>query len=623
MFAKIKSAGFFGIQGFLVEAEADASSGIPQFHLTGALATETREAQYRVWNAIKNSGIQLKPQKITVNLSPASVRKEGTGYDLAIAIALLCAAGELPSGMLSACAFLGELGLDGAIKPVRGMLPLALTVRDAGLKALVVPAENVREASLLKELKVIGAADIGSLFHTLRSLAFAGEKYGDLWLAAAKELNGRVVSEKPGAVSQAHTQSNMPDFSEVRGQAYLRRAAEIAASGRHNLLLSGPAGTGKTMIARRMAGILPPLLPEEKLEISKLYSVSGLLSDVCPLLETRPFRTPHHSITAAAFTGGGQSVMPGELSLASGGILFLDELPLFSRTVLESLREPMEEQKITVTRLRGSCTYPADFQLVAAQNNCPCGYFPDRARCKCTRSEIRAYLGRLSRPVIERIDICAEAMPLSFEELSGAAYAAADREEGSVLLARMRPRPGVGRTAERNQNCQKMQVRTAAFAAQAEAHSEMPAEQRTENAAKKAEHEAGKLLLEPAQRTAHSRPVSWTAGREDPESSATIRQRVIRVHEIQKERFQSVPGILYNSRMGLKELSRFCVLGREEQSFLREVFQKKQLSGRTYHKILKVARTIADMENEERIRTEHLIEAVSFRSIEERLFELR
>lgn len=555
MFAKIKTAGFFGIQGFMAEAEADAAPGIPQFNLTGALSGETKEAQYRVWNAIKNSGISIRPQKITVNLSPASVRKEGTAYDLAIAMALLCAAGELPSEALLGCAFLGEVGLSGELKPVRGILPLALTARDAGLSCLIVPEENAREAGLANGIRSIGTAGIGMLYHALREALSSGARDEKLWAMVQERIDSQ--KEKTSIFVPGRGEAFEPDFSEVRGQVYLRRAAEIAASGRHNLLFCGPAGTGKTMIARRMPGILPPLLQEEKIELSKLYSICGMLSEACPLVEKRPFRAPHHSISTAAFAGGGKAVLPGELSLASGGILFLDELPLFRREVLESMRQPMEEQQITVTRLRGSCVYPADFQLVAAQNNCPCGYFPDRSRCRCTRAEIRAYLGRLSRPVLERIDICAEAMPLSFEEISGASLSQLGLEERHAAMK--------------------------------------------------------------DKRSANKKAANMRAG-EKPESSAVIRQRVMQVHEIQKQRFRDIPGLHFNSRMGLSEISRFCVLGREETLFLQDVFRKKEVSGRTYHKILKVARTIADMEGKEKIQVVHLMEAISFRGMEDRLF---
>lgn len=514
MFAKINCAGLKGIDGYAVSVETTMIAGLPSFLLTGALSAETREAQYRVWNAIQNSGYLLIPQRVTINLSPADLRKDGTAYDLAIAVSVLCSFFSSDGAEFSSFAFFGELGLDGSVKPVRGILPLCFTAKNAGITVLFVPKENAAEASLVPGVEVYG---ITSLKETA-GLIFGGMRNASACRYLPSE--GTVPAEDP--VKQ-------PDFSDVHGQEYLKRAAEIAISGRHNILFSGPAGTGKTMIARRMPTILPEPGREEDIEISKIYSVCGLLGERKPLLGIRPFRSPHHGISMAAFAGGGVNAMPGEISLASSGILFLDELPLFPRQVLETLRQPMEERRITVSRMKGSYTYPADFQLVAAMNNCACGFYPDRKKCTCTPAQIRAYNGHLSRPLMERIDICAEARPIRFEQLA-------------------------------------------------------------------------------------------SSGDKPGESSAEIRKRVILAGQLQEERFGPDSGIRFNSRMGIREIEKYCRLGRAEESYMKEVFAVKGLSGRTYHKILKVARTIADMDGCVHIEKEHLAEAVALRSTEDALF---
>lgn len=513
MFAKIKTAGLSGIDGFEVEIEADVSNGLPGFTLTGLLSTDTREAQSRVWSAIRSSRYKPEPRKITVNFSPAFMRKEGTGYDLPIAVAVLCAYGTADYRKLQDTAFFGELGLDGSLKAIRGALPLACALKECGIRRVVTASGNTAEAALVEGLEVIGCDSINDVIKLITSCGRSQESDN----AGGAELCG----------AEYDRQHYNVDFSEIRGQLYLKRAAEIAVGGMHNFLMAGPAGTGKTMIAKCLPTIMPELTREENIEISKAYSVCGLLPEGQPLLSHRPFRNPHYGITPAAFAGGGVKAVPGELTLASGGILFLDELPLFSKNVLETLRLPLEEHVIAVTRMQGSYVYPADFLLAAALNPCPCGYYPDRKRCRCTPMQIRAYMGRLSKPLLERIDICAEANPVKPDELIN--------------------KTGKG------------------------------------------------------------------------ESSETIRRRVEKVHEVQRDRFAG-SDISYNSRMGIKEIEKYCRLDDDTLRFVRSIFVRKKLSGRTYHKILKVARTIADMDESENIRAKHIAEAAELRGIEDKLF---
>ncbi len=513
MFAKIKTAGLAGIDGYPVEIEAVVRTGLPGFVMTGNISNETREAQARVWNAIKNSRLKPEPRKITVNFSPAFIRKDGTAYDLPIAAAVLCGYGAADHTALKDTAFFGEIGLDGTLKGVRGALSLAFAVRESGCTRLVLPYANAAEAALVEGLDILGCRNLDEVITVMRMLS---------------------AGEVPEGVHSSEAEPPEPaayeiDFSDVRGQRFLKRAAEIAVSGMHNILMSGPAGTGKTMIARCMPTIMPGLTREENIEISKVYSVCGLLPEGQALLSRRPFRNPHHGITEAAFAGGGLKVLPGELSLASGGILFLDEIPLFSKAALECLRTPLEDHSIKVTRRYGSYVFPADFLLAAAMNGCPCGKFPDPS-CTCTRSQIQSYMGRISKPLLERIDICAEANPLKVDEIVGRK----------------------GKDA-------------------------------------------------------------------DAESSAVIRERVERVHALQQERFRAEE-FRFNSRMKPADLEKYCALGKTETDFMREMYDRKGLSGRTYHKILRVARTIADMAGSERILQEHLAEAVELRSIEDKIY---
>ena len=504
MFTQVNSAGIRGLECFPVSVEADVSNGLPGFSISGQLAGEVKESQERVRIALKNAGFQLPAKKITVNLSPAGVRKGGTAFDLPIAVAILASFGEISTAGLKDCLFLGELGLDGKVKPISGILAYIEAARRWGIRRCLIPTENCKEGRVITGIEVVGV-------DSLRELKEA--------------LNRReeAVREEPEEVCEEYS----VDFRELNGQQVLRRGAEIAAAGMHHLLMWGSAGTGKTMAARRIPTILPPMTWEERLTISRVYSVCGKLPEDRPLVAERPFRSPHHTISTQGLTGGGRDPRPGELSLASGGVLFLDEFPHFGKGAIEALRQPLEEGKITVTRAIGSFEFPADFLLVAALNPCPCGYYPDRNRCRCTQTQIDAYLKRLSRPILERFDLCVEASPVSFRDL---------------------------------------------------------------------ENVSG-----------------------ENEDSETIRKRVLRAREIQKQRFSGTK-IRYNSKMGQSELRKYCALGDSEREFALKIYESGGSSARGYHKVLKVARTIADLEGEDRIRKAHLAEAFGYRALEGRLW---
>ena len=506
MFSKVYSVGIRGIEGYSVLVEADVSDGLPGFTMVGYLAAEVREAQDRVRTALKNSGFRLPARRITVNLSPADIRKEGTAFDLPVAVAILAASGVINPAVLDTSVMSGELGLDGRIKAVHGTLSIAAAARDSGKKRCFLPTDNVQEALMTEGIEVIGVADLRRLAELLNH---------------PDDIHGAV---RTGDVFSGEEDLYDVDFAEVNGQHLLRRATEIAVAGMHNILYIGPAGTGKTMAARRIPTIMPTMSPEERLEVAKIYSVRGLLRSAPPFLTGRPFRSPHHTISPQALSGGGRVPKPGEISLASRGVLFLDELPEFQKSSIEILRQPLEERKITISRLHGSYEFPADFVMAAAMNPCKCGYYPDRSRCKCTEAEVRRYLSRISKPLLDRIDLFAEAAPVTYEEL------------------------GSGRQGE---------------------------------------------------------------------SSAEIRKRVEQARVIQKDRLAGT-GIFFNSGMKPNQIEAFCRLTEPEETFMKTIYETMGLSARGYGKVLKVARTIADLEGCERIRKEHLAEAVGFRSFEEK-----
>lgn len=508
MFSKVNSGGLHGIDGYIVQVEADVSTGLPGFHMVGYLASEVKEAEERVRTAIRNSGFQLPVMKVTVNLSPADVRKEGTAYDLPVAVSVLSSYGVIDSCELEHSAFVGELGLDGQIKPVHGVLSIVLAMKEAGIRRCFLAEENVSEGLAIGDIRIVGVRSLTEVANLLNHPDQIRERNLD---------RGKLAED-------FSVLKDSVDFTEVSGQQLLRRGTEIAVAGRHNLLYIGPPGSGKSMVARRIPTIMPVLSREEQLEISRVYSICGLLPAGKPLLQTRPFRAPHHTISPQALTGGGMVPKPGEISLASRGVLFLDEFPEFQKKTLEILRQPMEDHQVTVSRVHGSYAFPAHFMLVAAMNPCPCGYYPNRDRCTCTGQQVKNYLNKISGPLLDRIDICVEAAPITYQEIRG-----------------------------NHKN----------------------------------------------------------------ESSEAIRLRVEKAREIQKKRFAR-KNIFFNSEMGNAEIKRYCKLEKADEEFMEHIFEKMNLSARGCNKILKVARTIADLAGEEQIQREHLGEAIGYRDLEDK-----
>lgn len=511
MFSKINSFGIHGVEGFPVTVEADVSDGLPGFIMVGYLSEEVREAQERVRTALKNSGCRLPPRKVMLNLSPAGVRKEGTAYDLAIAASVLCCLGEVCRSGLEDSAFIGELGLDGSVKPVFGVLSRVYAAAREGIKRFFVPQDNVLEGTAVEGMEIVGVQTLLELKEILQNRREAAGRRFDGSLFQAGECRKFEV-----------------DYEEVQGLPMVRRACEASAAGRHNILFIGPAGTGKTMAARRLPTILPPLSLEESIEVSKVHSICGLLKKEEPLLKMRPFRSPHHSITSRALAGGGRNPRPGEISLATHGILFLDELPEFPVQILDLLRQPMEERRITVSRVNGAVEFPADTIVAAAMNPCKCGFYPDMVRCTCSEAQIRRYLSRVSGPFLDRIDI-------------------------GVEVPRQPP-------------------------------------------------------LNP----------NGPAG----ECSAVMRERVMAAVQRQEERLKGT-GIRFNSQMNRRQIEEFCRLPKKEKAFLDQIYQKYGFSIRGYEKILKTARTLADLDGAKEIGRDQLGEAVAFRSFERSYWGLK
>lgn len=510
MFSMAFSATVAGINAVIVQVEADVSDGLPLFDLVGLLSSEVKEAKERVRIALKNSGYIMPPKRITINLSPADIRKEGTAFDLPIAIAILTASGFIPQDFLTKTLIVGELSLDGKISSVNGILPIVSTAKKEGFLRCIVPKTNVKEGAVVQGIDVFG----------VESLIQATE-----FLLGNINLEAEFI-DIDEIFRYQNKLENQLDFTDIVGQDSVKRALEIAVAGQHNILMVGAPGAGKTMLARRIPSIMPELSLEESLELTKIYSVAGELNSNQPLMVERPFRAPHHTITQTALIGGGRVPKPGEISKASEGILFLDELPEFNSQTLEVLRQPLEENSVTVSRLNASYTYPANVMLVAAMNPCKCGHYPDRSVCHCSERDVFRYLGHISRPLLDRIDICVEVPKISFSDL----------------------------------------------------HSERKCE-----------------------------------------TSEKIRERVKNAHEIQAKRYAD-KSIYFNSRISGRYIKKYCPLGVEEEHLMKQVFDVMNLSARGYHRILKVARTIADLDGEERIRKEHLSEAICYRSLEHKFW---
>ena len=505
MYSTIITGGLHGLDCYLARVEVDCSKGLPGFEMVGLLGSEVKEARERIRVAFRNAGIELPPMRITVNISPASLHKEGTFYDLPVAAGILAAQGLITPEETRGVMVAGELGLNGDVRPVRGILPMVLEARRRGMRCCVIPAEDLEEAGMVEGICLKGLRKLEALADTLRQ-----EQAGHS--ACRKEGGGRPAGG--------------PDFGEIRGQEGVKRAAAAAAAGFHHLLLIGPPGAGKTMIARCLPSILPPLSEEERLETASIYSIAGLPAEEYLSGSRRPFVAPHHTVTGRALTGGGQVPRPGAVTLAHRGILFLDELAEFKRTTLDLLRQPLEEKQVRILRSSGAYCYPADFMLAAAMNPCPCGYYPDRNRCRCSPGQVARNLSGISGPVLDRMDLCVEVERVEFDALMG-------REE------------------------------------------------------------------------------------ERGTDSAMLRDLVMEAGERQKRRFLQDPllqgRIRFNSQMGLRELNRFCRLGETEQRFLEQMFEKLGLTARSCHRLLRVARTLADLDGSDGIRRVHLSEAACWR----------
>lgn len=505
MFTKLNTVSLMGLDGFIVEVQTDISNGLVAFDIIGLPDTTVKEARERAKASIKNSGCDYPRKRITMNLAPASLKKEGSGFDLAITLSILDASGQIDIHDRETSVFLGEVALDGTIKPIRGILPMVISAYEHGFKRCFVPADNAAEASVIDGIEIYPVTQLMDVIDHYDGVNVLSPIKTD-----ADAFKNPIID-------------SILDMREVKGQEQAKRAMEVAASGSHNVLMSGPAGTGKSMLAKRMGTILPDMTFNEMLEVTKLHSIAGTLPEGVPLISQRPFRSPHHTVSSVAMSGGGTIPRPGELSLAHCGVLFLDELPEFKRDTLEVLRQPLEDGLISISRVNATLTYPCNITLVAAMNPCPCGNYGNPHRtCTCTPAQVHRYRSKISGPLLDRIDIHIEVPSVKYDDLSKIA---------------------------------------------------------------------------------------------DGDSSADIKKRVDKARNIQLARYEN-EGITSNSQLSASMLDKYCSLGENESKLLRSAFDRLGLSARAHSKILKVARTIADLDGSDDIKTTHIAEAIQYRNFD-------